>query len=57
MRDYKNEIKWRKNHYEEIRAYIEKNLGQKLKQKLKENNQTITNWITENAREYLDRAN
>lgn len=55
MRNYKKEIEWRKKHYTEIRAYIEKDLGDKLKENLKNNNQTITSWITENAREYTNR--
>lgn len=57
MRNYKNELNWRKEKYFEIHTYIERDLGEKLKQKLEKNNQTMANWITEKAREYLTLGN
>ena len=53
-RNYKNEAEWKKNKYVEIRGNIDKELGLELKQKLKENNKPIAEWITENAKKYLE---
>lgn len=53
MRNYQNEINWRKQKYIEIRAYIDKNLAEKLKQKLEKNQKSLASWITEKASEYL----
>ena len=55
MRNYENEYKRKKKKYTEIRGNIEKELGDKLKEKLKEEKRTIARWITENARKYINR--
>lgn len=54
MRNYQNEYEWKKKKYTEIRANIEKDLGNKLKEKLKEEKRTIAGWIMENARKYIN---
>lgn len=54
MRNYKNEIEWRKKKYIEIRAYINKETATKLKLKLKSQNRTVANWLEENAKNYLN---
>ena len=53
MRDYKKENEWKKNKYEEVRGNIEKELGVELKEKLKAENISIANWITDCAKKYL----
>lgn len=53
MRNYKKEREWQLKKYDQIRANIDKTLGQELRKKLKEENKTIAGWITENAEEYL----
>ena len=57
MRNYQKELNWRKQKYFEIHTFIERDLGENLKQKLEKNNQTMANWITEKAREYLALGN
>lgn len=54
MRNYKSEAKWQKSRYITIRANLDKNLGQSLKDKLKKDNITIASWIRENAKKYLE---
>lgn len=54
MRDYKKELKWKKQKYDEIRANIDINLGKKLREKLKENSETIAGWVTKKAREEIN---
>lgn len=54
MRNYKKEALWKQKKYTEIRANIEKKLGNNLKQKLKNNKITIANWIRLNAIKYLN---
>lgn len=54
MRDYKKEREWQLKKYDEIRAKIDKNLGNKLREKIKKENRTIASWITENAKKYID---
>ena len=53
MRNYKNEREWQLKKYDQIRANIDKELGLNLRKKLKQNNETIAGWITNNAKEYL----
>lgn len=53
MRDYKEESRKNKERYDEIRAKIDKDLGQELREKLKKDNKTIAGWIKENARYYI----
>lgn len=50
MRNYKKENEWAKQRYEHISCSIDKKLGQDLKAKLKKQNKSIANWITENAK-------
>jgi hypothetical protein len=57
MRNYKKEVEWRKNRYTEIKANIDKKLGENLKEKIKKENKTISGWIAEKAREYLNTEN
>lgn len=52
-RNYKKEYDWQVSKYDEIRAKIDKELGTKLRLKLKAENKTIASWITENAKEYI----
>lgn len=47
------EAEWKKNKYTRILADIDKELGEELKEKLKEENISIACWITENAKKYL----
>ena len=53
MRNYKKESDWQNQKYELIKAYIDKELGQRFKAKLKSENKTITKWITENIEKEL----
>ena len=53
MRNYKKESKWQKEKYDEIRAKIDKDLGTKLRTKLKKEDRTIAGWVTDRATEYL----
>ena len=52
-RNYKNESAWQKKKYDLIKAYIDKDLGTKLRLKLKKENKTIAYWITSNAEKYV----
>lgn len=54
MRNYKKEREWQLKKYDQIRANIEKNLGTRLRLKLKKENKPITKWVTENAEKYLE---
>ena len=53
-RNYEKEREWSKNKYVRILGDIDKNLAEKLKSKLKEENKSIASWITENAKKYLE---
>ena len=53
MRNYQKEREWANQKYDEIRANIDKELGTRLREKLKQENKTIAQWIKENAEEYL----
>lgn len=53
MRNYKKEAEWRKQKYVEIRGYIDKEIGERLKEKLQNNQKTISSWIKENAIKYI----
>ena len=57
MRNYKKEAEWRKKKYATIYVNIDKKLGEDLRKKLSENNQSLSSWITENARKYLNTRN
>lgn len=52
-RDIKKEYEWSKKKYTRILADIDKNLGDELKEKLKNEKKSIASWITENAKKYL----
>ena len=52
-RNYEKEREWQLKKYDQIRANIDKELGTKLRLKLKKENRTIASWITENAEGYL----
>lgn len=52
-RNTKKEYEWSKQKYTRILGDIDKNLGEKLKEKLKSENKSIASWITENAKKYL----
>ena len=52
-RNYKKESEWAKTKYTRILADIDKNLGNELKEKLKNEDKSIASWVTENAKKYL----
>ena len=52
-RNFKKEREWAKTKYIRILGDIDKELGENLKKKLKEENKSIASWITENAKKYL----
>ena len=52
-RNYKKESEWAKQKYTRILADVDKELGDELKQKLKNEGKSIASWITENAKKYL----
>lgn len=54
-RNYKKENEWKKNKYEEVRGNIDKELGMQLKEILKNQGKPIAEWITENAKEYIEK--
>lgn len=53
-RNYQKEREWKIKKYDEIRANIDKELGAKLRLKLKQENKTIASWIKENAETYVE---
>ena len=53
-RDYQKEREWKIKKYDEIRANIDKELGAKLRLKLKQENKTISSWIKDNAETYIE---
>lgn len=53
MRNTKKEYEWAKKKYVRILADIDKDLGNELKEKLKEDGISTASWITENAKKYL----
>ena len=52
-RDIKKEYEWSKQKYTRILGDIDKELGDELKEKLKNEEKSIASWITENAKKYL----
>ena len=52
-RDTKAEYKWAKQKYTRILGDIDKELGDALKEKLKEEKKSVASWITDNAKQYL----
>lgn len=53
-RDIKKEKEWAKTKYTRILADIDKDLGNNLKEKLKNEGKSIASWITENAKKYIE---
>lgn len=53
MRNYKKERDWQLRKYDQIRANIDKELGTRLREKLKQENKTIASWVSDNAKKYL----
>lgn len=53
-RNYQKENEWQKGKYETIFAKIPKELGVKLRLKLKQENKTIASWIKDNAETYIE---
>ena len=49
----KKEKEWAKTKYVRILGDIDKELGEKLKEKLKKEDKSIASWITENAKKYI----
>ena len=54
MRNYKKEYENNKKNYERFNIAIDKELGIKLKNKLKDNNISITKWLSDNAENFLN---
>nr|DAP17088.1 MAG TPA: Arc-like DNA binding domain protein [Caudoviricetes sp.] len=52
-RNTKKEYEWSKQKYTRILGDIDKELGEELKEKLKNENKSIASWITECAKKYL----
>lgn len=52
-RNIQKEKEWAKTKYTRILADIDKDLGNALKEKLKNEEKSIASWITENAKKYL----
>ena len=52
-RNYSKENEWRKTNYVRILDDIYKELGNELKDKLKQDGKTVSTWVTENAKKYL----
>lgn len=53
MRNYKKESDWQKTKYDVIKASIDKELGTKLREKLKKDNMTISEFIKKCIYDYL----
>lgn len=53
-RDYKKEYEREKENKIVIKAKLNKELGQKFKLKLDNENKTISKWILENVKQYID---
>ena len=54
MRNYKKEAAWAKGKYIRISVRLEKELGKNLKKKLKIKGLSISNWVRQNAKTYLN---
>lgn len=54
-RNIKKEYEWSKQKYTRILGDIDKQLAEDLKSKLKKENKSIASWITECAKEYLNK--
>ena len=56
MRNYKRESERAKVLYDNIQVKINKDLGLKLRRKLKEDKRSITEFVTTSAKEYLEKG-
>ncbi len=54
MRNYKNEAKWSKEKYDTIHIKVDKELGQKFKDKLKYYNIGITEFFKDRIIKFLE---
>lgn len=52
-RNYEKEAKWKKEKYCRILADIEKEKGEKFKEKLRKENRSVSDFINEKIDEYL----
>ena len=52
-RNAKKEYEWSKQKYTRILGDIDKELGDELKEKLKNEGKSIASWITDCAKKYL----
>ncbi len=52
-RNIKKEYEWNRKRYTRILGDIDKELGNELKEKLKNEGKSVSGWITENAKKYL----
>lgn len=55
-RNYRNESEWQKQKYTLVKAYIDKDQGEKLKAKLKKEGRTMADWIKECTADYLHKG-
>lgn len=56
MRNYKRESERAKVLYDNIQVKINKELGLKLRRKLKEDERTIAEFVSTSAKEYLEKG-
>lgn len=54
-RNYAKEREWQKNKYDEIRAKIDKDLGKQLREQLKNEGKSMSSWVSDNAKKYLEK--
>ena len=52
-RNTKKEYEWNKKKYTRILGDIDKELGEALKEKLRQEKKSVASWITSNAEKYL----
>lgn len=53
MRNYEKESQWEKNKYERMQCKIDKELGIKFKEYLKENGISFADWLRKKIKEEL----
>lgn len=54
MRNYKNEAEWAKEKYDTIHIKIDKELGQKFKERLKYHNIGITEFFKDRIKNFIE---
>lgn len=52
-RNYKKETEWSNAKYDVLRVRLEKETGEKFREKLKKDGITISEWMRENVESYL----